>query len=250
MKQKEIERTLQTLPIAAWKYPRVLLGIPKERTLSHADKVFAPFMQIAAQGVTIMEHPYGRIDIVRNHMAMTLLDSEYTHLLMLDSDHIHPPDIVQRLARWVMLRDDVQIVGGLNFRRSAPHEPCAFFLDENNGVSTIGNWSDGIIKVDALGTGSMLIAREVFETMKPPWFFNIYDENYWSDVFPGEDIGFALECKKHGINQWVDTTTTSPHVTDGIITEASFRRYLATHPGAYKTVETNEMGVGEDGKDA
>jgi len=250
MKTKEIERTLNTLPIGAWKYPRVLMGVPIERTLSHANLVFSQFMQIAAQGVPLLKQDYGRTDIARNNMAMALLGSEYTHLLMLDSDHVHPIDIVQRLARWVMLREDVQVVGGLNFRRSKPHEPCAFFMDENNGVSTIGSWTDGIIKVDALGTGSILIAREVFETIEPPWFYNIYDENYWADVNPGEDIGFALKCKAAGIGQWVDTTTTSPHVTDGLVTEKSFRNYLDANPGAYKFVSDNVPGADMGGNDA
>lgn len=250
MRPEKVQKILNTLPINSWAYPRILLAIPMERTLSYADKVFIQFMQIAAQGVALLKKPYTRTDIARNNYAMALLESDYTHVLMLDSDHIHPVDIVQRLARWVLLRPDVQVVGGLNFRRSEPYEPCAFFLDENNGVSTIGSWGEGIIKVDALGTGSMLIAREVFETIEPPWFYNIYDENYWSDIHPGEDIGFALKCREAGIGQWVDTTTTSPHVTEGLITEAAFRRYQATHPGYYKVVPSDAEAKDEGGKDA
>lgn len=236
MTNEDIERLLSTLPIASWPYPRILLGIPIERTMSHANKVFHQFMQIAAQGVTMLKQDYTRTDLARNHFALALLESNFTHLLMLDLDHVHPVDIVQRLARWPLIRPDIQVIGGLNFRRSAPHEPCAYWMDKGQGVTTIGTWEPGVIQMDAVGTGSILIAREVFEQIEPPWFYNIYDENGWSDSWPGEDIGFALKCREAGIAQWIDTTTTSPHVTDALVTEASFRRYMKANPEKYKVI--------------
>ena len=211
-RNEAINRQLNVLPIASWDYPRILLGVLKERAISYADDVLDNFMMIAATGVSLIRVPYGRTDIVRNRMAMGLLDSDYTHLLMLDADHEHPVDIVQRLARWVLLDDTVQVVGGLNFKRSSPHEPCAFIFGADGSIYQPAEWERGLIEVDALGTGSILIAREVFEAIQPPWFYNIYDE-VWMDSWPGEDIGFSRNCKAAGIRLWVDTTTTSPHIT-------------------------------------
>jgi len=228
---------LSTLPIASWKYPRILLGIPLERTVAHANEVFFQFMQIAAQGVTLLKQDYTGQDKARNHFAVTLLESDFTHLIMLDLDHVHPIDIVQRLASWALRVPGIPVVGGMNFKRSAPYEPCAFFLDEKQGISTLYQWEPGLVKVDALGTGSVMIAREVFEQLEPPWFFNVYDENNWSDVFPGEDMGFAMKCREAGIAQYVDTSITSPHVTDALITESSFRRYMKNNPDKYRQVE-------------
>lgn len=195
-------------------------------------------MEIAAQGVPFIKQDYQRTDLARNRLAMELLKSNYTHILMLDADHTHPTDIVQRLARWVLLDPDKLVVGGLNFRRSQPYEPCAFFREPDGSVSAPATWSPGLMKIDTLGTGSILIAREVFERIQPPWFFHIYEQqNAWEDFWPGEDIGFSEKCREAGIAMWMDTTTTSPHLTDTVVTEATFRAYLAEHPDQYKELD-------------
>ena len=239
MKREQIEELLGTLPIASWTYPRILVGIPLERTISHASLVFHRFLEIAAQAPMIMKQDYTRTDLARNRFAIKLLESDYTHLLMLDIDHVHPRDIIQKLARWPLMDPDIQVVGGLNFRRSEPYEPCCFFKDPETGmVNAPGDWSPGLLKVDYIGTGSILIAREVFERIEPPWFQNVYGiEANWDDEWPGEDIGFSEKCQRAGIAMYVDTTTTSPHVGDRLIGEKTFRAYLEQHPEKYQTVE-------------
>lgn len=239
MKRADIEEQLNTLPIASWAYPRILLGVPLERTISHASLVFSRFMEIAAQGVAFLKQDYTRTDLARNRFAIKLLESQYTHLLMLDLDHVHPVDIVQRLARWVLMNPEVEVVGGLNFRRSEPYEPCCFFKDKTTGgVNAPAEWTPGLMQVDYIGTGSILIAREVFEKLEPPWFFNIYNiPANWDDEFPGEDIGFSEKCQAAGVKMYVDTTTSSPHVGDRLIGEKTFRAYLEQHPERYARIE-------------
>lgn len=230
MKREEIEERLTTLPIRSWAYPRVLLGVPLERTISHASQVFPQFMQIAAQGVAFIKQDYTRTDLARNRFATELLKSDFTHLLMLDLDHIHPVDIVQRLARWPMMNPEIKIVGGLNFRRSEPYEPCCFIRLEDGTLGAPAQWGEQLMEVDYLGTGSILIAREVFEEIEPPWFYNIYEhEAKWTDQWPGEDIGFNEKCKKAGFKMYVDPTTQSPHLADKIISEGTFRDYMSKH---------------------
>jgi hypothetical protein len=242
LKRAEIEEQLNTLPIASWLWPRILVGIPLERTISHASLVFHRFMEIALQGPVVLKQDYTRTDLARNRFATKLLESDYTHLLMLDIDHVHPADIIQRLARWPMMKPEVQVVGGLNFRRSEPYEPCCFFRDEEGGnVTTPAKWKPGLMKVDYIGTGSILIAREVFEKIEPPWFYNVYGiEANWDDQWPGEDIGFSEKCHAAGIDMYVDTTTSSPHVAERLITEQTFRHYLAQHPEKYRELEQEE----------
>lgn len=239
MKRQEIEERLSTLPIASWVWPRILVAIPLERTISHASLVFHRFMEIAAQGPALIKQDYTRTDLARNRFATKLLESNYTHLLMLDVDHVHPADIIQRLARWPMMNPEIEVVGGLNFRRSEPYEPCAFLKDEKSGsVNALASWSPGLAEVDYLGTGSVLIAREVFEKIPPPWFYNVYGiEANWADEWPGEDIGFSEQCKKHGVKMYVDTTTSSPHVSERLITEKTFRAYLEQHPEKYQVMK-------------
>lgn len=209
--------------------------------MSYASMVFPRFMQIAAQGVRLTHQDYTRTDLARNRFAKTLLGSEFTHILMLDVDHIHPVDIVQRLARWVLIDPEKLVIGGLNFRRSKPHEPCCFVFDNLGNLAAPAVWDKGLMEMDYIGTGSILIAREVFETIKPPWFTHVYDEELvMMDTWPGEDIGFNNKCREAGIKMYVDTTTTSPHCTDALVTEKSFRKHLEENPDQYK--EVNEQG--------
>jgi len=216
-------------PPGAWKWPRILLGIPLERSLGHADKCFWHFMQIARDtGVSFIPMPYMRTDLYRNLIATELLKSDYTHVLMLDADHQHPTDIIQRLARWVIADPNVKVVGGLNFRRGEPFEPCAFMQDKDGQVYSIKEWDQGLVQVDAIGTGSILISREVFEVCEPPWFYNVYDYA-WEGQYPGEDIGFSKRCFDAGIPLYVDTTTSSPHLLDAFVTEHTFRSHFDEH---------------------
>lgn len=224
---KNINNRLQVLPIASWEYPRVLLSVLKERSISYADQVFDSLYMIAMQGVQPLFINYTRTDLARNKLAVEFLKSPFTHLIMLDIDHKHPADIVQKLSRWFLLRPEVQIVGGLNFRRSYPHDPCCHLIGKDGNIYAPAEWDrGGLLEVAAIGTGSIMIAREVFETIQPPWFFNIYD-NVWDDSWPGEDMGFSQKCREYGIKMYVDTDLTSPHVTEKLVDESSFREAIS-----------------------
>lgn len=234
----EKKNVLEQYPIMNWAFPRILVAFLLERSISYADLVFPSIVQIAAQGPVILNMPYMRTDLARNRASMELLKTDFTHLLMLDIDHVHPTDIIQRLARWV-LKDTkkYQVVGGLNFRRSEPYDPCAYRIGDDGSMYTIA-WEkdDEIMEVDRLGTGSILIAREVFETIPPPWFWNDYSQA-WRDAWPGEDIGFNKKCVENGIKMWVDLTVTSPHITPAIIDGSTWQVWRDKHP---------EMMISED----
>lgn len=205
--------------------PRPVVGVLLERSISHADKVLFPLLAIAQQGFPFMTMPHGRTDLVRNKMALQLLSSNFTHLIMLDVDHTHPVDIVQRLMKNFTTYPELKVVGGLNFRRGEPYDPCAFIKGDDGRYYPMSEWPAGLIRVDALGTGCIAIARETFEELPPPWFFNPYDR-IMEDIWPGEDIGFAKLCAEHGIEQYVDTTITSPHLIDAVVDESTFQAFI------------------------
>jgi len=242
------KNVLNQYPIMSWPFPRILVAFLLERTIAYADLVFPSVVQIAAQGPVILNMPYQRTDLARNKAAIELLKSDFTHLLMLDIDHVHPPDIIQRLARWVLSDPkQFQVVGGLNFRRSEPYDPCAYKKGDDGTMWTI-EWNEDttLMEVDRLGTGSILIAREVFETIPPPWFTNDYSQA-WRDAWPGEDIGFSKLCNQAGIKLWVDCTVTSPHITPALIDNHNWEHWRERNPDKLQRGEQTMIEVRHDG---
>jgi hypothetical protein len=206
---------------------RVVVAIPMERTVS--DHAFNAFWEIARKGWPAFHRPYGRTDIHRNVFAQMLLNSEFTHLVMLDADHIHPPDVVERLVRWIWLDPDKLVIGGLHFRRGEPFEPCAFIFGSDGHLHAPAEWEPGLIKVDAIGHGTLLVSRKVFERIPGPWWCYDYSR-YGEGIFPSEDMWFSRLCREHGIDMWCDTTLTSPHLITNVVDADTFRRYVADHP--------------------
>lgn len=233
-------------------WPRVVIGIPSERTRITAAA--HSIERIAAQGYPFLQIGYTRCDVARNRMVIRMLShneqmvaedrtaESYTHLLMLDSDHIHPVDIVERLARWVQHDPNKLVVGGLNFRRGAPFDPCAYMTDAEGTLYPLLEWKQGCFPVDVLGSGCILIAASVFYELPFPWFGYSYERNEALDwpacgiealgagvQWPGTDIWFSQRCEAAGIQQWVDTTTSSPHILETSVTEDSWRSWKDAH---------------------
>jgi len=209
------------------------LGIPVERTMS--TRAFRHFWHIAQQGFPLLPRNYSRCDIHRNEYGRAMLNHpEFSHLVMLDSDHEHPPDVVQRLATAAAHHPDKLVIGGLNFRRTAPYDPCIFKNDRDGIPRQPANWGAGLLQVDILGHGCIIIAREVFERVPPPWWRYDYSGDFsdQSQEYPfwSDDVAFSHLCTKHGIGLWCLTTLTSPHLAEIPVGPELFREHLQSHP--------------------
>lgn len=213
---------------------RPVIGVPIERCIPYADETFWAFMALAQQGWPFIKLPYTRTDVARNKFALHVLNSDFTHLIMLDIDHDHPADVVRRLVRCVERDRSRMVVSGLNFRRGQPYDPIAFVVkDDPQGDSAtyaVADWEPGdLLSVDVIGCGCVIVAREVFEKLSgPPWFWNDY-RGAALDNWPGEDITFSRLCRSHGIELLIDTGTSSDHMIDGRVNEAVYRAYIGAH---------------------
>lgn len=207
--------------------PRVLVGVLPERNGVPSAEIFFDFIAIAQRGHPFVRIPYTRTDLARNSLGEHLLkDERFTHLLMLDADHRHPHDIVERLSKWVCEDATREIVAGLAFRRGRPFDPCVYISDDC-GIYVPSAWEPGaLLRADMVGTAAMLISREVFARLPRPWFAYDYsgaEKGWW----PGEDIWFSRRCGEAGIPLWVDTGTVSPHLLESWVDENTFRTFLA-----------------------
>lgn len=225
-----------------------LLGIPMERTGTVSSETFLAFLRIARQGWDVVGVPYGRIDVVRCRMAQALLDGDHTHLIMLDADHEHPVDVVQKLLRWPMKdRDKYQVVGGLNYRRGEPYEAMAFLRDEKtHNFYTFEEWPLGLHQVALVGTGCICIDRRVFEALPPPWFAYDYPEKYSDNRsfdYPTDDTYFNKLCEQAGIPVWCDTTLTSPHAKWDYVTAEYGAAWRQKHKAAIGARDGNDSST-------
>ena len=222
---------LKQWPVSLWSYPKIVVFIPLPYALPDASDVIPGYIEIARHGTMFMHLPYGFADRMRNEAAKQLLKSEFTHILMLDSDHVHPHDIVQRLAYHVIENPDVQIVGGLNFRRSAPFDPCAWVFSEEDKkrIYQIHEWEAGLVEVARIGAGSLLISREVFEQTEFPWFVN--EPNMKDKQLGSHDHYFCKKSIEAGFKIYCDLTVQSPHMGSGIrVTEQTYRTFCEVNP--------------------
>ena len=108
----------------------------------------------------------------RNEAVKAMLDNGDDWLLFIDDDHIFEEDLLERL-----LAHDVDVVGALYLRRDMPYTPICYESRLPAGKYVPIDLSqypkDALVKVDAVGTGGMLVRREVFEWMDPAdgrWF--------------------------------------------------------------------------------
>lgn len=135
---------------------------------------------------------------VRNIACKMALDCAASHLLFVDDDmFLDDKDIVEKL-----LAHDKAIVAPLFFRSAGNYDPLVFDLDSNGDPTPILDYPKNAL-VEArggVGTGVMLIKRQVLEAVKDPWFF------YPPNPARSMDLHFCLRAIDLGFQVWCDTS--------------------------------------------
>lgn len=206
-----------------------------ERTVSgHAVDAVIDIAQLAAtQRYIRISLPYMRTDMARNRAARSFLElaqDSNDALIMLDCDHVHPVDILQRL---VAHDPQLGVVGSLYFRRGPPYDPL-FFRRTNGRLRNPAEWELGMLyQCDAVATGAILIRRWVLDRLIEagydyPWFQYTYPEK--ADFSMTEDIFFASLCEDVNIPHYCDTSIITPHLGVVLIGKSEWDQYKELHP--------------------
>lgn len=132
------------------------------------------------------------IDHCRNTIVKKFLATDCTHLLMIDDDIVPPSDALERL-----LFHDKDICGaacpiiGPNEYKELEIKYNAYTKDSSgyNAILKAG----GMMYVDAIGTGCIMIKRQVLENIDAP-FMTEYDTEGLK--MTGEDISFCERAKE------------------------------------------------------
>jgi hypothetical protein len=138
----------------------------------------------------------------RNQLVEWMFELDAEWLLMIDDDQTFAPDSLAQL-----LSHEKDIVAALCLRRSEPYGPFCF-SEEHEGIYRALDLREHdavLTRVAAVGTGMMLIRRNVFETIKKPWF----------TITPnsGEDMLFCKEARRAGFEIYCDLGCPIGHLT-------------------------------------
>jgi hypothetical protein len=195
---------------------KLVITIPLERSYPYADLTIPNLYAIASMGIPAIFQPYGEVCQTINAAIEIFLMSEGTHLLILDNDHVHIPNMIEQFANHARYHKEYRVIGGVNFRRGSPYEPAIFWKNPEGGKYhtmeyAFFDWNK-VYECDAIGAGCLMIAKDVFNEIERPWWeWNTakYDRGH----FQSPDIFFSEKLKAKGIKLYGDTSICSPHVT-------------------------------------
>lgn len=220
---------------------RVMWAVPMERSIQ--EYAVLALLQVAmhagARGYAMLPMPYSRTDTARNRIVQRFLketQNDSDTLIMLDADHAHPGDILERLAV-----HDVGVVGALAFRRGAPFDPC-FLMQDGESGETIrpAYWEERLYEGLIVGTGAIAIQRWVFRALDEAGFrYPYFRYEYDGDTFATEDIYFGECCRKVGIPHYCDMTLITPHLTVSQIDASTWHGWLEAHRSQLKFIANN-----------
>ena len=193
---------------------------------------------------TVMEKPdftlympkhVSKIDQVRNMLVEQALDEGCTHLLMMDTDQVYPPDTIKKL-----LSHNKDVTGVMVHRRYPPFDPILYQGELGKYVHVPDDecYSNQLVEVNATGCGCLVYNMECFLDIDPPWFeFKTLDNG--QEV--GEDIMFCHKLKEAGKRIFVDTSINVEHLTTMTITREMYKLYKAVTGFRYRE-EENVLG--------
>ncbi len=218
---EKTKRMLIGMPCASGQVPTIML-----RSLVNLEKpmefVFATVDRI-------------RIDIARNELAKKMLREEFDYLFFVDDDNPIPADTISKF-----LEDDKDIVVAPIIRRrkdvNGNFPLCAFYAEEWDidgrklrMYTSIQDFKEEgyLHKIDAAGTGCMLIKRKVLEALEGKYGYKIFDfddiifktpitkDNVIYDCRRmGEDGVFSERAVDAGFEIWLDERIRPIHIHD------------------------------------
>ena len=157
----------------------------------------------------------------RNSIAKMFLESDCDHLLMVDADMVINADDIFRLLAFNSTRP---IVAGIGCARKK--EKVYFSMLDQDEEGNVMMDSMGLVRAKRVGTGFIMIHRQVFETMKanhPEWEY--FDHNHECNMmayfdfkldqtegYMGEDFVFCERARQDGFTVWIDPTIKLGHM--------------------------------------
>lgn len=211
------------------KIKKVLVGMPIGRPLDALPlesygKLIAYLASEPKYAVIAKFATTAYLDVNRNQIVATALHDKCDYVLMIDSDMTYPRTILDTL-----ISRDKDVIGVLYFSPRLDKKKMGvgrigpLIYDYNPETKLWGEWIEchekEPFRVNAVGTGVMLIKTKVFKKIEEPWF-SFFAVKYRKAVeIMGEDIAFCLRCMAAGVEIWVDPTIEVGHCKGYVYTK-------------------------------
>jgi hypothetical protein len=181
-------------------------------------------------GYTYITSNCQRTDVARNRLAKAFRELSRDPndvLVMLDCDHTHPHDTIERLVAHPV---EYGVVGALAFRRGDPFFPCFFMRGVNGKLAHPLEFTGELMRCAIVGTGAIAIRRWVLDMLanagyEVPFWYAYDDDMHKTGEYQSEDIAFGLACEKLGIAHYCDTSLITPHLMAAAIDQTAWERY-------------------------
>lgn len=157
----------------------------------------------------------------RHKLVFSAIEADATNMVFVDSDVTFPQDALARL-----IAHNLPIVGANFPRHEIPTTTTAYVDTTDNLVTSLEDYpqlkitlpeedyigplfsppkSTGLVEVQSVGTGLLMISMQVFDKIwqdRPFFQFEPQPPDGMRQI--GEDVFFIRKCRKHGIPVFVD----------------------------------------------
>jgi len=221
------------------KRPKLAIGL-----LSRTEMTHKPFAQSLIGTITTLAINHGwmaeviwatrtHTPLAREKIAQQALEVNADYLLFIDDDQTFTANDVITL-----LMAQKPVIAGTVYMRVPPYRTCVFKwaneadqkvweeAEKANTACAVGLQNQegiegrGVIEVDAVGFGFVMINMDVFRRTPKPWFT-------WAPGRLGEDMTFCLKAKQYGARIYAHTDIDIGHMGDpGIINRESRQGWI------------------------
>jgi len=212
--------------------PQVYWAVLVERVIhNHAlTGLLDVAMAAGALGYLRIGTLYSRTDAVRNmivRMFRQLSRNPDDTIVMLDCDHVHPADAIERLAA----RQE-GVVAALAFRRGPNFEPMFFVRHEDGRLLKPATFERKVYECDAVGHAAIAIKRWVFDKIQEDQNVNYFWRYTYTDTdwTSSEDMHFCKLCEDSGIKVHCDCSLETPHLRMEHVDSSVWFKHRGAHP--------------------
>ena len=200
-----------------------------------ADNVYSGFMDSLTNMLLYTERNVGPVhytkasmswhELARNQIVENMLGD---WVLMLDTDHVFSPDLLERLLH-IRAKHNALLVSGIYCYKFPPHAPVVNMWtgndEENLRLTPVLEWdrTAEVIEVGATGAGCMLIDRKLLKRVQ-----HTFGAPFSIITGLSEDYSFCYRCHKLGVPVTLAAQVECHHVVNTVLSVRDYAPEKAT----------------------